>query len=132
MQGTPEAVRKRKYTLHNGVSSDEDSEDSAGPKKRVRKAGSKSSTGDLSYNRFVDGMMLRQKSQAEYKERRLKLEEEKEQRIATAKRIDRRCAHCRRQLDMAIGWMQSDYKVLKEKGERWFNELVEEEENDCE
>jgi hypothetical protein len=132
MQGTPEAVRKHKYTSHDGVSLDEDGEDDTGPKKRVRKAGSKSSTSDLSYDRFVDGMMLRQKSQAEYEERRLKLEEEKEQRIATAERIDRCRTHRRRQLDMAISWMQSDNAVLKEKGEKWFNKLVVEEENDRE
>jgi nitrate/TMAO reductase-like tetraheme cytochrome c subunit len=114
------------------VSSDEDggNKGNKSPKKRGRKLGAKSSTGDALYDRFVDSMMLRQKTQAEHEERRLKLEEEKEQRIATAERIDCRRAHRQQQLEMAIHWMQSDTAVLKEKGERWFNELMKEEEND--
>jgi hypothetical protein len=53
-------VQKQKFTLHNRVSLDEDGGDEGdkSPKKRGRKLGGKSNMGDVSYNWFVDGMML--------------------------------------------------------------------------
>jgi hypothetical protein len=76
---TPEAKRKRKFMGDGEVSfdgSDGEGVNNERPAKRNRKAGvkEKSNSGDTSFDRFVEGMVARQKSQAEVDAQQLKLE----------------------------------------------------------